>query len=339
MSTPSTLSSLRERVRHYVACTLQGQEPEPFDDLAWSIFAHQVSRCPARPPSLGDTRVGWRDLPSVPVDLFKRLRIGGLPPEQTPFMFQTSGTTTGLRGRHHLTHLDLYELGSLSWMRACVHDGPEEVVALLDDPDLHPDSSLSHMVSLFAHGSGQASWHTEGGRLNATLLNARITKLKKPVFVATTSFALDEWIQHAPSPLPMGSVLMVTGGFKGRTHHLDAHALCARAQGLLKPSRLITEYGMTELSSQLWGTPETPYAPPPWLRCVSVDPKTGNALADGLPGQLKFVDLCNVDAAVAIETLDAGVVHTDGTVTLHGRLPGAPVRGCSLTVEEAWAQP
>jgi len=260
-----------------------------------------------------------------------------LPSEETPFLFQTSGTTTGLRGQHHLTQLDLYDVGSLLWMRACVPDGPEEVVALLDDPGLHPDSSLSHMVSLFPHGSGQASWHTEGGHLRVTSLNRKIAHLRKPVFVATTSFALDEWIRHGPSPLPPESVLMVTGGFKGRTHHLDAQALYARARDLLKPCRFITEYGMTELSSQLWGTPETPYAPPPWLRCVAVDPKTGVALPDGLPGQLKFVDLCNIDAAVAIETLDAGVVHTNGTVTLHGRLPGAPVRGCSLAVEEAWA--
>ena len=40
---------------------------------------------------------------------------------------------------------------------------------------------------------------------------------------------------------------------------------------------------------------------------------------------------------VGIETLDRGIVHEDGSVSLQGRLEGAPARGCSLTVEEAWA--
>ena len=95
---------------------------------------------------------------------------------------------------------------------------------------------------------------------------------------------------------------------------------------------------MTELSSQLWGTPETSYHPPPWLRAVAVDPVTGTPRPPGEPGQLRFVDLANLDGSVAVETLDEGIVHPDRSVTLRGRLAGAPVRGCSLTVEEAWAK-
>ena len=100
---------------------------------------------------------------------------------------------------------------------------------------------------------------------------------------------------------------------------------------------LVTEYGMTELSSQLWGTPDKPYRPPPWLRVVAVDPASATPLPPGTSGQLRFVDLCNLDGTLAIETMDAGTVQADGRVLLHGRLEGAVARGCSLTVEDVWA--
>ena len=129
---------------------------------------------------------------------------------------------------------------------------------------------------------------------------------------------------------------MVTGGFKGRRHALDEAGLHAAVREVLRPAHLVTEYGMTELSSQLWGTPGTAYRPPPWLRVLAIDPFTEALRPPGESGQLRLVDLCNLDGSVAIETMDHGIVHADGTVTLFGRLEGAPARGCSLTVEEAW---
>ena len=133
-------------------------------------------------------------------------------------------------------------------------------------------------------------------------------------------------------------MVMVTGGFKGRVHRLEGADLYRATHRVLRPSRIVTEYGMTELSSQLWGTPAVSYLPPPWMRVYAVDPVSGIPLGPEEAGQLRFVDLCNLDATLAIETMDEGVVHGDGSVSLRGRLPGSPARGCSLTVEEAWGR-
>jgi hypothetical protein len=91
----------------------------------------------------------------------------------------------------------------------------------------------------------------------------------------------------------------------------------------------VREYGMCELSSQLWDTGEG-YRAPPWLHVYTVDPISG-APCEG-PGLLTFVDLANWGSCLAVETQDVGEVLGE-EVVLHGRLPSAPARGCSLVLE------
>jgi hypothetical protein len=88
---------------------------------------------------------------------------------------------------------------------------------------------------------------------------------------------------------------------------------------------------MTELSSQLWDIGDG-FIAPPWLHIYTVSPSTGEPCSG--VGLLRFVDLANYGSCIAIETLDLGVVEGN-KVTLMGRLPGAKIRGCSLTAEEA----
>ncbi len=285
---------------------------------------------------VGDPVERWQDIPAIPVGLFKDLPVGTVNPGHERYLFRTSGTTGSGRGVHRLRSTALYDRGAVAWMSRCVPGPPSDVVALLTSPSESPDSSLSHMVALFAPPTN-VSWHIDEGRLRVDTLNAAVRGADKPVFVAATAFALAEWLQGEVEPLPAGSVVMVTGGFKGRVHRLDDAELHRETARRLAPDRLVTEYGMTELSSQLWGTPSTPYVPPPWLRVLAANPQTGAPLPARISGQLRFYDLCNLDGTLAIETMDRGIVHADGSVSLQGRLEGAPARGCSLTVEEAWA--
>jgi hypothetical protein len=266
-------------------------------------------------------------IPAVPVGIWKDLPVGTVGADEPAVVFHTSGTTGGGRGTHRLRDTGLYDRNALLWAHACLGDWQANVVALLDDA---PDSSLGHMTRLF----GDVAWYARNGVVDAERARAHLAD-GRPAFVATTAFALAEYLEGAPPPLPAGSTLMVTGGFKGRVHKLDGDALLAATRATLRPDRLVTEYGMTELSSQLWGTPGTAFRAPPWLVAVAADPVSGRALPRGERGQLRFYDLCNLDSTLGVETMDEGTV-TDAGVVLHGRLPGAPARGCSLTVEEAW---
>ncbi|MEQ1566842.1 MAG: hypothetical protein ABMA64_14465 [Myxococcota bacterium] len=327
---------LAERIAAFVDAALGGAPHEPFDGLALAVHRWQREHDRVLAALTEGEPAGWRDIPAVPVSLFRDLPVGTfrVTPGAPGVVFRTSGTTTGGRGEHHLRSTALYDRGAIGWAARSVPGlVGQDTAALLEDPARAPDSSLSHMVSTF----GSATWHVSGGVLDVDGLNARVREAVAPLFVPSTGFALADWLARGPTPLPPGSILMVTGGFKGRVVSFEPEELFRAARDHLRPARFVTEYGMTELSSQLWGTPELPYLPPPWLRAVAIDPD-GRPVGPGERGQLRFYDLCNLDSTLGVETMDEGVVDADGTVRLVGRLSGSELRGCSLTIEEGWTR-
>ncbi len=320
------------RVRRFIERTNAGQAPEAFERLALDLSAWQRQRSPVLAKLSDDTITQWQQIPAVPVALFRHLDIDTMVTSTPTVCFETSGTTGLKSGKHRLLNTVLYDFNAMSWAQRHI-DGPyTEVISLVEN---RPSSSLAHMIQLFPTLRTQAtvsSW-VHNNELNIDGLVAHLAQCTSPVFVAATAFALAELLDHVQHPLPPSSTIMVTGGFKGRKTSYDDVALYAAARTTLNPSWLLTEYGMCELSSQLWGIPGSPYRPPPWLRPLAIDPITGAPLPPEESGQLRFYDLCNIDSTIGIETLDHGIVHSDGSVTLLGRLPGAAVRGCSLQLE------
>ncbi len=316
-------AALAKRIGKFVA-----GGPDDFEALALTIHNYQVQRCKVRRGLTDIEPVKWTDIPAIPVSLFRDLEVGTVA---GPIAFRTSGTSTGRRGVHRLRSTRLADLGARAWAKSCLSTWPPTGVALLPSPTAAPDSSLSHLVSILLPN---VTWHLVDGRVDVDAIEHRLSVAHGPVFVATTAFALADWLDADPPRLPAGSLLMVTGGFKGRRRDLDQAQLLREAQGVLGPQRIVREYGMTELSSEAWADETGPYRLPPWLRVQARDPWTGEPSLPGEPGQLGFTDLCNLDGSVAIETMDVGTVPDPHTVVLHGRLTGAEPRGCSLRVEE-----
>jgi hypothetical protein len=114
----------------------------------------------------------------------------------------------------------------------------------------------------------------------------------------------------------------------------------------IAPERVVGEYGMTELTSQLYEAtiresalgqrhPDAGsgvYFEPPWLKVTPVDPVDLKPVGAGEAGLACFVDLGNVDSAVRVVTQDL-VRRAGGGIELLGRQPGAAPRGCSLAIE------
>jgi len=190
-----------------------------------------------------------------------------------------------------------------------------------------------------------------------------------PVLLAGTAFAFAQWLEVARErvwdvPLPAGSRIMETGGYKGRVQALSRAELY---QGLgevfgVPPARIVNEYGMTELLSQFYepvlveepfpssrgtrqgtgalngsGAGETPafrfHRPPPWVRTAALHPMTLEPVPLGEEGILAHLDLANLGSVARVLTEDLGRMVPGGFV-MEGRSPGAEPRGCSLAMED-----
>lgn len=162
-----------------------------------------------------------------------------------------------------------------------------------------------------------------------------------PACLLATTLGLDAWLRELEADgtsveLPAGSVIMDTGGAKGR-EGLERDDVLRRVRAALgvPPDRVVNELGMTELLSQRYGRgPGRPLLEgPPWLRTRVLDPTTLEALPEGEAGVLCHVDLANAGSAVAVLTEDLGRMRGGGLEWV-GRSPGAPPRGCSLATAE-----
>ena len=325
---------MKAQIRALIAAGGPGDEAG-FEAAALALYRWQVQHnADYAAFAAGTEPQSWRAIPAVPVGLFRDLALTCFPPEQARVVFRTSGTTAERSGYHRLLDTEVYDLGALAHARRCIGMIPEAGVSLVSHA---PWSSLGHMCAAFAPGLLRC-FSPEGG-LDRPAAIAALRAAREPIFVPATAFALADLLLPEdepalePIPLPEGSLVMVTGGFKGRRREVVGEALAEAARAAFGPARLVGEYGMTELSSQLWADPlGAPFRPPPWLRALPVDPESGEPAEQG---QLRLYDLANHATVLAIETQDLGRVLPDGRVELLGRLPAAPARGCSLDAEVA----
>jgi hypothetical protein len=360
-SPEATSDALHGRALAFVRAFESGSPmPESFDSLACDIARFQAAHiegharlCRARGASPAAFKVA-RDVPAVPTDAFRVTRVAWFAPQDARAVFRTSGTTAGARGTHEMRRPETYDSAALAFGRwALAPDGypPPVVLALQPSPIEAPDSSLSRMTALFAEQlgrpSGKGPTHfVSGGVLDLAALDERVAAASvkgDTVLLLATSFALVHLLDAlggASFRLPPGSRVMQTGGFKGRSREVEGSALRRELANsfAVEESQIVGEYGMTELSSQLYestlrGGELGVYVEPPWVRTVPVDPETLEPVAQGQIGIARIVDLMNVDSAVAVLTADR-VRRTCAGVELLGRSPGAPPRGCSLALEE-----
>ena len=85
---------------------------------------------------------------------------------------------------------------------------------------------------------------------------------------------------------------METGGYKGRSRHLpkaELHALITRHLSI-SASRIVSEYGMSELSSQAYARASlsSQFLFPPWARAQIISPETGREVTEGETGLIQM---------------------------------------------------
>ncbi len=364
--------ALHARVQRFASGTTQ----ETFEELALAIARFQAEASPGLQRLLRGRPVprALEEIPPLPSAAFRLTRVATYPAELDQVRFFTSGTTGAERGCHALRRTDTYQLLSLTFGREALLPaqgrGPAPVVvALAARPATPPTSSLGCMMQWFMqHFDGQpldvaqpsldalakSHWLLDENAVDLEGLK-RATQAAElrgsSLLLLGTAFAWVRLLEDLGGqrwPLPNGSLLMQTGGFKGRTREVSMSELRGNLSQQLgvAPERVVGEYGMTELTSQLYeasivesalgkrhpGAQPGVYFEPPWLRVTPLDPSSLQPVADGEPGLASVIDLGNVDSALRVVTQDL-VRRAGGGIELLGRQPGAAPRGCSLAIE------
>lgn len=333
------MDRLAEEISTFIKSAAGGDE-DNFNRLARELFARQYEcNIPYRRfcDSCGVTpaRVTlWQDIPAVPASGFKMFDLTCVPPERAVAEFHSSGTSGANTSRHILDRdaLELYEISLKTGFREAIPQIPTRLWALMPPPAEAPHSSLSLMLG--ALDAERYFWNNDSGLAKA------LASLAEPVALFGTAFAFVQLFDSSEAhwPLPPGSVVIETGGFKGRTREVpraEFYRLLATRFALPFDS-CYSEYGMSEMTSQFYGRGLDPTKRGPhWVRTRCIDPVTGDDASYGTAGVLRHYDLANFNSVMAIQTQDLAIMTRDG-FELQGRASHAEVRGCSLTVEELW---
>jgi hypothetical protein len=346
-----------------------------FESWAQRVFTYQLETNPVyaayvRKRGVTPSAVAhWSEIPWVPASAFKAVPLVSGDASQVQRVFRTSGTTggttgAGRRGEHHVLDLGLYRDSLIPNMVRHLYagasaggsGGPLPILALAPAPADVPESSLSFMLgaALDVLSGGQGGFYvTKDGVIDTVGLSEALTEAASrgtPILLAGTAFAFVHWLdwlkEHSAGfDLPQGSLIMETGGFKGRSRVLERpefYASLSEAHGVPFEA-IVNEYGMTELLSQFYDGPLATasgmdlagrrHVPPPWVRTRVLDPNTLSAAPMGEPGLLCHYDLANAGSVMAVLTEDQGVADEDGFRVL-GRVQGAEPRGCSLAMDD-----
>jgi hypothetical protein len=361
----SSASELLSRVRAFISqAGPDADDDEGFNGLALALFAFQFEGvpiyrrlCERRGIGPGSIR-HWSQIPALPAPAFKEHVVSSLAENDRSRVFYSSGTTEHVPSRHFhgAASLSLYEASLLPWFELhfpgnCA--GGAAFLFLTPPPRLAPHSSLVHMFetirlkfggsdSLYAGQlEADGAWGLDFNSLGSALRDA--ISGNRPVGLLGTAFSFVHWlddlaVNKTRLRLPAGSRIMETGGYKGRSRvvaRADLRRLLTKYLAVPE-SHIVTEYGMSELSSQAYDgvagqarPPAAIFRFPPWVRTQIISSETGAAAAAGETGLLRVFDPANMYSVMALQTEDLAVSRGDG-FELAGRAESAGPRGCSL---------
>jgi phenylacetate-coenzyme A ligase PaaK-like adenylate-forming protein len=324
-----------------------------FNQLALEVFAHQYTHCEAyqrycQELKLTPTTVDhWHDIPSVPTDVFREFDLCTFDPAEAKYVFETSGTTQDEKGRHFYQDMTLYdEAIRQNFMRGIGLKNAQSITFRILTPAFNEvkTSSLFYMLQRAVewYGDANSRFYMANNQMDYNALIADVAEdiqQNRPIALIGTAFSfvnLFDDVKDLTWQLPVGSVLMETGGLKGRAREIAQDELYQLFQSRLglTAEHCFSEYGMTELSSQCYSKPGSHiFTSPHWMPVRIVDAETGNDVNVGETGIVQFYDLANVDTISAITTADLAIKHAEGFELL-GRAPLAVLRGCSTQFEE-----
>ncbi|MBQ1214063.1 MAG: acyltransferase [Tidjanibacter sp.] len=265
-------------------------------------------------------------IPFLPIEVFKSQKVY-CGPEEPEVCFTSSATTGMTPSKHYMASLGDYEVAFTAAYEQFYEGMP--IYALLPCYLEREGSSLVYMVDRLIARYGGGFFLDNHAALVEALNND-----PRPKILLGVSYALLDLAEEGVR-LPANTIVMETGGMKGRRKELsksELHAVLCNAFGV---GEIHSEYGMAELTSQAYSSGGGVFKAPAWLRVVVRDVNNPlGVLSAGQRGGVNIIDLANRYSCAFLQTQDMGRVWPDGTFALEGRISGADIRGCNLLVQK-----
>ena len=351
----SRINEVVTKVVNYINESNSFAYQEEFGKLALELYDLHREFNPVYAKYAKGPLIDWREIPLMPISEFKKSDVGLVIGSQMPYPgveFHSSGTTQGDKSKHRMYDTEAYRASIVRGLKTIVEldYAPQYRVVLLT-PKL-PHSSLYYMMQVVSDIYDPRGIREEfDGMLDPLRVRDLVEGLdeeSEPVLIFGTSLAFYDLMETIEKlelkniTLPQGSLLIETGGWKGRDIQIKPVELSSKVSNFFGVDSMdcLREYSMSELSSQLWAwdynNEETRYHAPYWMNYRLVDPLSQTVVPKGESGIIAFVDLANVWSCPFVLTEDMGHINISSSgilesLVLEGRAVNAPEKGCSLT--------
>lgn len=286
--------------------------------------------------NLGDRAVHQAsDIPYLPISGYKYHKVI-TGEDLTEITYSSSGTTDKGKSLHHVRDRNAYLDQTVKIYESQYGPIADYVyLALLPNYLEREGSSLIDMMQHFIQVSGHAEsdfYLYDHDKLYDTLKYCKDNR--KPTVLFGVSFALMDFAEKYALDFP-DLIIMETGGMKGQRKELPKAEMHRRLQKSFGVSSIHSEYGMTELSSQLYSSGLGAFDQNIFLSAKIMDITDPLSLSPvGKQGIVCLTDLANIDSCAFIMTEDTGYINGSNQLVLTGRLDMSEARGCNLLLTE-----
>jgi len=275
------------------------------------------------------------DIPFLPSEVFRTRKVilDGL---KEKLVFESSMTAGSSPCRHYVHDPVVYETSYLrSFIRYYGDPSGYLIAALLPSYTERQNSSLVYMMNGLIGLSGDKNsgfYKEDPERLIYNIKKAKSSGLK--TFLLGVSFALLD-LANDHSPDLSGTIVMETGGMKGRRKEITRNELHEILKGKFNVEVIHSEYGMTELLSQAYSAGNGIFYCPPWMKILIRDTHDplSVTIQEGQAGGINVIDLANIFSCSFIATGDYGRLTPNGGFEVSGRFDNTDIRGCNLMAD------
>lgn len=316
---------------------------DDFNGLALELFNHQYQHNTIYRQFCDTLKIraaaidAVNKIPFLPISFFKThtVQTGSF---ENSTVFESSGTTQSIPSRHFVKDIDLYRKSFTTCFEK-FYGLPQNkcILGLLPAYLERKNSSLVLMADELIKTSNNplsGFYLYDHEKLHSTILHNELLKL--PTLLIGVTYALLDFAAAYPMQL-RHTIVMETGGMKGRREELTRTEVHAQLQKQLGISLVHSEYGMTELLSQAYSKGDGIFHCPGWMKIVlrdEDDPFHIITAADvqnrSQSGLINVIDLANIHSCSFIATDDVGRLHANESFEVLGRADSSDNRGCSL---------